>query len=71
MITCDAELDAAQGKVRVIEALLAHTRRMMPQEDFELHAKGWLREWDRLEADIREYLSTPEAAPALEMAPAA
>ncbi len=59
MIANDAELMAAQARVQVIQAMLAHARRTLTPESFQDQSKGWLMEWERLETEIREYLSTP------------
>ena len=65
MIDNDAALTAAQARVQVIQAMLAHARRTLTPESFYAQSKGWLLEWDRLEAEMRAYLSTPlDAAPA-------
>lgn len=61
MITSDVELLAVQARVQVIQAMLAHARRTCTPESFQDQAKGWLAEWQRLEDDMREYLSTPVA----------
>jgi hypothetical protein len=61
MITSDVELLATQARVQVIQAMLAYARRTCTQESFQDQAKGWLAEWQRLEEDMREYLSTPVA----------
>lgn len=62
MIVNDSELLAAQARVQVIQAMLAHARRTCSPESFRDQAKGWLAEWHRLEGEIREYLSTPASA---------
>ncbi len=62
MITSDAELFAAQARVQVIQAMLAHARRTCTPETLRDQAKGWLAEWRRLDEEIREYLSTPASA---------
>ncbi len=68
MIASDKELEAAQARVQAIQSVLAHTRRTMAPEDFALQSKGWLREWERLDAEIHQYLSTP--APTAQLKPA-
>jgi hypothetical protein len=60
MITNDAELLAAQARVQVIQAMLAHARRTCTPESFQDQARGWLDEWQRLDEEIRSYLSTPD-----------
>ncbi len=59
MITSDSELLSAQARVQVIQAMLAHARRTCTPASFQDQAKGWLAEWQRLDEEIREYLSTP------------
>ena len=59
MITTDAELMAAQARLQVIQSMLAHARRTLSPESFRAQSKGWLSEWERLEAEMREYLSVP------------
>lgn len=71
MIANDTELMAAQARVQVIQSILAHGRRTLSPESFAAQSKGWLKEWDRLEADIRDYLSTPPSDHELQAAAAA
>ena len=59
MIMNDSELLATQARVQVIQAMLAHARRTCTPESFRDQAKGWLAEWQRLDEEIRAYLSTP------------
>lgn len=59
MMMNDTELLAAQARVHVIQAMLAHARRTCTPESFQDQAQGWLAEWQRLEVDLRTYLSTP------------
>ena len=59
MMTNDVELLAAQARVQVIQAMLAHARTTCTPESFQDQAKGWLAEWQRLDEEIRVYLSTP------------
>ena len=59
MVTNDTELMAAQARVQVIQSMLAHGRRSLTPESFAAQAKGWLMEWERLEGEMRSYLSTP------------
>ena len=49
MMTNDGELLAAQARVQVIQAMLAHARKTCTPESFQDQAKGWLAEWQRLE----------------------
>ena len=50
---------AAQARVQVIQSMLAHGRRTLTEESFRAQSKGWLLEWERIEAEMREYLSSP------------
>jgi hypothetical protein len=64
MVDNDTGLMAAQARVQVIQAMLAHARRTLTPDSFHDQSKGWLLEWQRLEAEMRAYLSTPlDAAP--------
>ena len=64
MISDDTQLMSAQARMQVIQAMLAHARHTLTPQSFQAQSKGWLREWDRLEADIRRYLSSmPDAVP--------
>ena len=58
MIETDSDLMNAQARVQVIQAILANSRRTLSPESFAMQSSGWLKEWDRLEKDIREYLAT-------------
>lgn len=58
MMTNDGELLAAQALVQVIQAMLAHARKTCTPESFQDQAKGWLAECQRLDEEIRAYLST-------------
>ena len=53
MMTNDGELLAAQARVQVIQAMLAHARKTCTPESFQDQAKGWLAEWQRLDEEIR------------------
>ena len=59
VITNDSELLTVQARVQVVQAMLAHSRRTCTPETFQDQAKSWLNEWQRLDEDIRDYLSTP------------
>jgi len=62
VIANDSELMAAQTRVQVIQGILAHGRRTLTSESFQAQSKGWLLEWERLDKEIRAYLSTPVAS---------
>lgn len=55
MITNEAELMSVQARVQVIQAMLTHARRTLTAESYKAQSKGWLMEWERLEAEIRDY----------------
>lgn len=61
MITNDTELMAAQARLQVIQSMLAHARKTLTGPSFAAQAKGWLQEWERLEAEMRDHLSSPVA----------
>lgn len=63
MIRDDRELQQAQAKVLVCQSLLANARQTLPPDAFEKEATRWLSEWDRLDEQIRAYLTRlPEGA---------
>ena len=63
MIRDDRELQQAQAKVLVCQSLLANARQTLPPGDFEKEAGRWLSEWERLDQEIRSYLTRlPEGA---------
>ena len=68
MISNDIELMAAQARVQVIQGILPHSRKTLPPDDFSAQSSGWLREWDRIEADIRAYISSPVSRPTTDLA---
>lgn len=57
MIRNDRELQQTQAKILVCQSLLANARQTLPPDAFEKEAARWLSEWDRLDRDIRAYLS--------------
>ena len=63
MIKNDQELERAQAKLLISQALLANARRTLPPEAFRREADRRLEEWNRLDQAIRTYLTTlPEDA---------
>jgi hypothetical protein len=63
MIRDDRELQQAQAKILVCQSLLANARQTLPPSEFEKEAARWLSEWDRLDREIRAYLTLlPEGA---------
>lgn len=57
MIRDDRELQQTQAKILVCQSLLANARQTLPPEEFEREAARWLSEWERLDRDIRAYLT--------------
>ncbi|MCE9554815.1 MAG: hypothetical protein K8T91_15780 [Planctomycetes bacterium] len=63
MVTNDQELNATRDRVRHFQDQLAHLRRVeMNPINFRLSASGFLTEIDRMQLEVREYLSRPEQA---------
>jgi hypothetical protein len=63
MIRDDRELQQAQAKILVCQSLMANARQTLPPDAFEKEAERWLSEWERLDRDIRAYLTRlPEGA---------
>jgi hypothetical protein len=58
MIADDAELDATLERVRRFQTQLAHLRRVETNPvNYRLSAAGFLAEIDRMQLEVREYLS--------------
>jgi hypothetical protein len=58
MITDDGELTATQERIRWFQAQLAHLRRTeVNPHNYRAAAAGFLAEVDRMQREIREYLS--------------
>lgn len=68
MITIDKESGDVQGRIRTIQGMLAHARRTLTPDSFQAQSRGWLKEWERLEAEAREYLTSPMDTPSCESA---
>src|SRR5260370_39431436 len=63
MIKNDRELEQAQAKILICQALLANARRTLPPEAFRRESARRLEEWNRLDQSIRAYLTElPEGA---------
>lgn len=61
MIQSDEEMRAAQERVLLLERMLAEARRTYSASNYQAMAQGYLLEIDRMQAEIRTYLSrTPE-----------
>lgn len=64
MISNDQELDATSERIRRLQRQLAHLRTVETNPvNYRLSASGFLAEIDRMQLEVREYLSVP-ATPA-------
>ena len=62
MIMTDKELEATQQRIRQFQSQLAHLRKVETNPaNYRLSASGFLAEIDRMQLDVREYLSVPQA----------
>ncbi len=60
MIKNDQELEATQDRIRQFQAQLAQLRKMETNPtNYRLSASGFLAEIDRMQLEVREYLSLP------------
>lgn len=60
MIQNDQELDAAFERIRRVQQQLAHLRKTETNPlNYRLSSSGFLAELDRMQLEVREYLSTP------------
>lgn len=60
MIKNDQELEATMERIRQFQAQLSHLRRMETNPtNYRLSASGFLAEIDRMQLEVREYLSLP------------
>lgn len=58
MIQSDAELEATLERIRHFQVQVAHLRKIeKDQTNYRLSAGGFLAEIDRMQLDVREYLS--------------
>ena len=57
MIDSDTELQAAQERILLFERILTEARRTYSPSNYKAMAEGYLAEIDRMQAEIREYLS--------------
>ena len=63
MVKDDRELDATLDRIRFFQAQLAQLRRTETNPaNYRLSSSGFLAEIDRMQLDVREYLSTPPVA---------
>jgi hypothetical protein len=59
-ITTDAELEATLERIRHFQSQVVRLRQVETDpEAYRLSASGFLAEVDRMQAAVREYLSTP------------
>ncbi|MFV1968649.1 MAG: hypothetical protein ACC628_24785 [Pirellulaceae bacterium] len=62
MIKNDQECDATLERIRHFQAQIAHLRKMESNPtNYRLSASGFLAEIDRMQLEVREYLSVPPA----------
>ena len=60
MIRSDMELETTLERIRHFQAQLAHLRKVETQPvNYRLSASGFLAEIDRMQLEVREYLSLP------------
>jgi hypothetical protein len=58
MIANTQELEAIQERIRRFQAQVAHLRKTEPNPvNYRLSASGFLAEIDRMQLEVREYLS--------------
>ena len=58
MITNDAEFETTLDRIRRFQTQLAHLRRVETNPvNYRLSASGFLAEIDRMQLEVREYLS--------------
>jgi hypothetical protein len=61
-ITTDQEIVATQERIRQFQAQLVHLRNVETNPvNYRLSSSGFLAEIDRMQLEVREYLSTPLA----------
>jgi hypothetical protein len=59
MIANDQELEATQERIRHFQAQLAHLRKVEKNPaNYRLSSSGFLAEIDRMQLEIREYLTS-------------
>jgi len=60
MIKNDQEMEATLERIRHFQAQLAHLRKVENNPvNYRLSASGFLAEVDRMQLEVREYLSVP------------
>ena len=67
MITNDDELDATLDRIRHFQAQIRHLRKTETNPtNYRLSASGFIAEVDRMQLEVREYLSlAPSQVPAV------
>ena len=72
MIQTDLQLLVTQERIRRFQDQLAHLRRTESNpRNYRASAAGFLAEIDRMELDVRDYLSHPQSQDILSDSPAA
>jgi hypothetical protein len=62
MINSDREFEATLERIRQFQAQLVHLRKVETNlTNYRLSASGFIAEIDRMQLEVREYLSTPAA----------
>jgi hypothetical protein len=65
MIHSDEEMEVTQERIRYFQAQLAHSRKLETNSaNYRLSASGYLSEIDRMQLEVREYLSVPQVTSA-------
>jgi len=60
MINDDQELDATLARIRFFQAQVTHLRKTETNPtNYRLSSAGFLAEIDRMQLEVREYLSSP------------
>ena len=60
MIKSDDELEATLDRIRQFQAQLTHLRKTETNPtNYRLSASGFIAEIDKMQLDVREYLSSP------------
>src|SRR2546422_9941944 len=63
VIRDDKDLEQRQAKLLVCQSMIAHARQTLPPDLFWKRTRIWMEEWDRLDDEIRAYLTgLPEGA---------
>jgi len=58
VIANDKELEERQARLLVCQSMIAHARQTLPPDAFWKRCRHWMEEWDRLDDEIRGYLTT-------------